>query len=310
MTLAKAVSLLSFTKTGFISSLFLALSVGAVIGYFLHMQSYGSVHLSDASLHTRTPNIPNEDHQVMLDNNHISQINSTISTADACSSIYLRYPELSVLPLEFSSSLLAELSPNGETPSQEVAAGNSLLASGTAFEQNNNPLTAELTLRESPFSTLSFSATLRGITGIGLYNNRSGNGVTQQLNNFAVSVLYRIAEEQHIGIEGGQETLPSIVINPDGSEREKSTIEWMGVAYRYAPYSLRPNSSVRPFGQVGLGGSTFGPTLKTIVGFEWQPSSSVGLMFGTEGSVFAYKYSSTWYYAQKLGLTGGLVMKF
>ena len=319
LTLAKASSVLSFTKAGFTSLLLLALGVGAIVGYFLHIPSYNSMHLPDTALHISMPNTKGDAQRGIEQNIHesdySSQTQNKVYTVDAYNSgsVHLHYPELVVLPLEFSGSFLPDIPPTmGIHPLGEAVVKNSLLASGSANEQSNDLFTAELTQQKSPSSAaLAFSASLRGITGIGLYNNRSGNiATTQQLNNFAISIQYSLADEQHIGIEAGQEMLPSIVVNPDGSEREKSTIEWLGVTYRYTPYSLRPDSDVRPFGQIGLGGSTFGPTLKTIVGFEWQPSANIGLMFGTEGSVFAYRYSSTWYYTQKLGLTGGLVMRF
>jgi hypothetical protein len=84
---------------------------------------------------------------------------------------------------------------------------------------------------------------------------------------------------------------------------------WAGAAYRYTLSPLG-SSGFAPFGQIFLGGTSFGPLGRATAGLQYSPSGPLSFILGVEGMAMAYQFNSSWFTSSKLGLTYGVAVRF
>lgn len=131
--------------------------------------------------------------------------------------------------------------------------------------------------------------------------------------NVGLGLLYQLSDNHAVGVEMGSEVFPmSFQGNINGQTiryQQQPQSMWAGAAYRYTLSPLG-SSGFAPFGQVFLGGTSFGPLGRLTAGLQYSPSGPLSFILGVEGMAMAYEFNSAWFTSSKLGLTYGVAVRF
>ena len=131
--------------------------------------------------------------------------------------------------------------------------------------------------------------------------------------NLNVGLMYALAENHAIGIEGGQEAFPQNFngIEDGGAVRyeQNPLAYWATAVYQFNGDALLPH--VHPFVQLQVGGAfRLGGLGRATAGLKFKPFDRIAIVLGAEGSLLVYKFQDTWFQTDKLGLTYGLAYDF
>lgn len=158
----------------------------------------------------------------------------------------------------------------------------------------------------------AFIIQMRGMSTSSLVDV-SAPAQTTWYENVGLGLLYQLSDNHAVGVEMGSEVFPmSFQGNVNGQViqyQQQPQSMWAGAAYRYTLSPLG-SSGFSPFGQVLLGGTSFGPLGRVTAGFQYSPAGPLSFMLGVEGTAMAYQFNSAWFTSSKLGLTYGVAVRF
>lgn len=136
---------------------------------------------------------------------------------------------------------------------------------------------------------------------------------TAWYENVGVGLLYQLSDNHAVGVEMGSEVFPMSFQGAVNGQtiryQQQPQSMWAGASYRYTLSQLG-SSGFAPFGQVLLGGTSFGPLGRMTAGFQYSPAGPLSFMLGVEGTAMAYQFNSLWFSSTKLGLTYGVAVRF
>lgn len=195
-------------------------------------------------------------------------------------------------------------------PAQRVTLTNAMTLSH-ASDQRMIQQTAlqPISMRSTMFP--SFLVQMRGMSTSSLVDVNAPAQSTWY-ENVGLGLLYQLSDNHAVGLEMGSEIFPmSFQGNVNGQViqyQQQPQSMWAGAAYRYTLSQLG-SSGFAPFGQVLLGGTSFGPLGRFTAGFQYSPVGPISFMLGVEGTAMAYQFNSAWFTSSKLGLTYGVAVR-
>ncbi len=131
--------------------------------------------------------------------------------------------------------------------------------------------------------------------------------------NVGVGLLYQLSDNHAVGVEMGSEVFPMSFQGTINGQtiryQQQPQSMWAGASYRYTLSQLG-SSGFSPFGQILLGGTSFGPLGRLTAGLQYSPVGPLSFMLGVEGTAMAYQFNSAWFSSSKLGLTYGVAVRF
>lgn len=184
--------------------------------------------------------------------------------------------------------------------------------SSTSDESNATKTFDEILLPATPEleDDLGIIVQLRGIGGIGFGDEPSlAPKKSSSSSNIGIAGYFRFNEKEMVGIELGQEELPDLHIKDNASSRY-SAVTFATLSYRYSLRQYSETGVIKPFGQVGVGGTQLGAIARISLGLEWQPIHNLGITAGTDFSAMTYRYDNRFQLAKKVGLFAGISIGF
>ncbi len=130
--------------------------------------------------------------------------------------------------------------------------------------------------------------------------------------SFSLGILAStgIADNLSLGAEFGSEPyLQDVVLNNKAAYENQSTLNWLGVAARYDFKNLS-FMNINPYTQVVVAGSGIGPLARLSLGFSYESPSGIGAMVNLEDSYLMYISNGNFNSFNKIGLSGGVFIKF
>lgn len=195
-------------------------------------------------------------------------------------------------------------------PAQRVTVTNAMTLS-QASDQRMIQQTALQPIAMRSMMYPSFLVQMRGMSTSSLVDVNAPAQSTWY-ENVGLGLLYQLSDNHAVGLEMGSEVFPmSFQGNVNGQViqyQQQPQSMWAGAAYRYTLSQLG-TSGFAPFGQVLLGGTSFGPLGRMTAGFQYSPAGPISFMLGVEGTSMAYQFNSAWFISSKLGLTYGVAVR-
>ncbi len=131
------------------------------------------------------------------------------------------------------------------------------------------------------------------------------------INNFGLALLYDLDSKQAIGIEIGQENfLQKFEGNENGipvTWNQNYLAFWSGVTYQFRFKDL---FVLDPYVKVLAGGTKIGPIAKLTAGLRYDLSEKFATFVGCENTGLLYSFQGKYFTSYKLGITGGISLKF
>lgn len=121
-----------------------------------------------------------------------------------------------------------------------------------------------------------------------------------------------VYENVYAGAEFGTEVFSQIFIvnNQQTIAYEQSpTLFYFGLSGRYE-FNQLSIASFKPVGHLFVGGSSLGPLIRLNTVIQADLNKQIGVFVGLEGGVLYYKNQNIWYNSSKLGIVGGINVKF
>ncbi len=196
-------------------------------------------------------------------------------------------------------------------PAQRVTLTNAMTLSQTSDQR----AIQQTALQPISMRSLMFPAFIVQMRGMSASSLVDVNAPAQSTwyENVGLGLLYQLSDNHAVGLEMGSEVFPmSFQGNVNGQViqyQQQPQSMWAGAAYRYTLSQLG-SSGFAPFGQVLLGGTSFGPLGRVTAGFQYSPAGPLSFMLGVEGTAMAYQFNSAWFSSSKLGLTYGVAVRF
>lgn len=131
-------------------------------------------------------------------------------------------------------------------------------------------------------------------------------------SNYCVGIFLKTYENLYFGAEFGNETFSQIYLDPNTQIKyeQSPSVFYFGVGGKYNAKDLNI-IGIYPSAQVFVGSSSLGPILRTNLSFQYDIINNLlGIYGGIEGSAVFYSNQSVWYSSKKLGLIGGVNIKF
>lgn len=156
------------------------------------------------------------------------------------------------------------------------------------------------------------SIEIRGISGFAYLPDRLIYPQETKLgNNISVSFLKKIDVNNSLGIIFGQEALQLYTFSQHNGEFNfelQPNLFWIGALYRYCGDEIY--GPIRPFAEVMLGGSKYGPLGKFTGGIIYNPQDFISMTLGFETTALMYKYLGKYNFTEKFSLVYGLGIHF
>ena len=196
-------------------------------------------------------------------------------------------------------------------PAQRVTLTNAItLAPASDQRMIQQTSLQPITMRSTMYP--AFLVQLRGISTSSLVDVNAPAQSTWY-ENVGLGLLYQLSDNHAVGVEMGSEVFPmSFQGDINGQTiryQQQPQSMWAGAAYRYTLSPLG-TSGFAPFGQIFLGGTSFGPLGRATAGLQYSPSGPLSFILGVEGMAMAYQFNSSWFTSSKLGLTYGVAVRF
>jgi hypothetical protein len=214
-------------------------------------------------------------------------------------------------PLAEQNTERTEMPAVAMQPAQRVTLTNAMTLSQTSDQR----VIQQTTLQPISMRSMMFPAFIVQMRGMSASSLVDVNAPAQSTwyENVGLGLLYQLSDNHAVGLEMGSEIFPmSFQGNVNGQViqyQQQPQSMWAGAAYRYTLSQLG-SSGFAPFGQVLLGGTSFGPLGRLTAGFQYSPAGPLSFMLGVEGTAMAYQFNSAWFSSSKLGLTYGVAVRF
>lgn len=214
-------------------------------------------------------------------------------------------------PLAEQNTERTEMPAVAMQPAQRVTLTNAMTLSQTSDQR----VIQQTALQPISMRSMMFPAFIVQMRGMSASSLVDVNAPAQSTwyENVGLGLLYQLSDNHAVGLEMGSEIFPmSFQGNVNGQViqyQQQPQSMWAGAAYRYTLSQLG-SSGFAPFGQVLLGGTSFGPLGRITAGFQYSPTGPLSFMLGVEGTAMAYQFNSAWFSSSKLGLTYGVAVRF
>lgn len=214
-------------------------------------------------------------------------------------------------PLAEQSTERTEMPAVAMQPAQRVTLTNAMTLSQSADQRVIQPTALQpISMRSMMFP--AFIVQMRGMSTSSLVDVNAPAQSTWY-ENVGLGLLYQLSDNHAVGVEMGSEVFPmsfqGTVNGQTIKYQQQPQSMWAGAAYRYTLSPLG-SSGFAPFGQILLGGTSFGPLGRMTAGFQYSPAGPLSFMLGVEGTAMAYQFNSAWFTSSKLGLTYGVAVRF
>ena len=213
-------------------------------------------------------------------------------------------------PLAEQSTERTEMPAVAMQPAQRVTLTNAM----TLSQASDQRMIQQTALQPIAMRSMMFPAFLVQMRGMSTSSLVDVNAPAQSTwyENVGLGLLYQLSDNHAVGLEMGSEVFPmSFQGNVNGQViqyQQQPQSMWAGAVYRYTLSPLG-TSGFAPFGQVLLGGTSFGPLGRMTAGFQYSPAGPISFMLGVEGTAMAYQFNSAWFTSSKLGLTYGVAVR-
>lgn len=131
-------------------------------------------------------------------------------------------------------------------------------------------------------------------------------------NTYNLGIFIDVYDNIFAGAEFGSEVFSQIFTEntqPGTVYEQSPTLFYFGLSGKYEVNQLA-FSIFKPVGHLFVGGSSLGPLVKSNVVIQANLINNIGVFVGLEGSLLYYKNQNIWYNSGKLGLIGGVNIKF
>ncbi len=214
-------------------------------------------------------------------------------------------------PLAEQNTERTEMPAVAMQPAQRVTLTNAMTLSQSADQRVIQPTALQsISMRSMMFP--AFIVQMRGMSTSSLVDVNAPAQSTWY-ENVGLGLLYQLSDNHAVGVEMGSEVFPmsfqGTVNGQTIKYQQQPQSMWAGAAYRYTLSPLG-SSGFAPFGQILLGGTSFGPLGRMTAGFQYSPAGPLSFMLGVEGTAMAYQFNSAWFTSSKLGLTYGVAVRF
>lgn len=196
-------------------------------------------------------------------------------------------------------------------PTQRVTLTNAI----TLAPSTDQRVIQQTSLQPIAMRSMLYPAFLVQLRGISTSSLIDVNAPAQSIwyENVGVGLLYQLSDNHAVGVEMGSEVFPmSFQGDVNGQVikyQQQPQSMWAGASYRHTLSPLG-SSGLAPFGQVLLGGTSFGPLGRMTAGLQYSPAGPLSFILGVEGMAMAYQFNNTWFTSSKLGLTYGVAVRF
>jgi hypothetical protein len=219
--------------------------------------------------------------------------------------------EADATPLAEANTELSTMPVMETLPTQRVTLTNAItLASGS-----DQRIVQQTALQPIAMRSMMYPAFLVQLRGISTSSLLDVNAPAQSIwyENVGVGLLYQLSDNHAVGVEMGSEAFPMSFQGDVNGQiiryQQQPQSMWAGASYRYTLSPLG-SSGLSPFGQVLVGGTSFGPLGRMTAGLSYSPSGPLSFILGIEGMALAYQFNNTWFSSSKLGLTYGIAVRF
>lgn len=243
--------------------------------------------------------------------NHVSQLAALRSSNNELRSKLDRLQTQDDAPIVEQNTERTEMPTVAMQPAQRVTLTNAM----TLSQASDQRMIQQTALQPIVMRSMIFPAFIVQMRGMSASTLVDVNAPAQSTwyENVGLGLLYQLSDNHAVGLEMGSEVFPmSFQGNVNGQViqyQQQPQSMWAGAAYRYTLSQLG-TSGFAPFGQVLLGGTSFGPLGRVTAGFQYSPAGPLSFMLGVEGTAMAYQFNSAWFSSSKLGLTYGVAVRF
>jgi hypothetical protein len=132
------------------------------------------------------------------------------------------------------------------------------------------------------------------------------------ISNYCVGIYLRTYENLYLGAEFGNETFSQIYLDPltQVKYEQSPSVFYFRVGGKYFAKDLKI-LGIYPSAQLFVGSSSLGPIISTNLSLQYDIIDNLlGIYSGIEGSAVFYSNQSVWYNSKKLGIIGGINLKF
>lgn len=131
-------------------------------------------------------------------------------------------------------------------------------------------------------------------------------------NTYNLGIYVDVYDNVYVGAEFGSEVFSQIFLDnaqPGTVYDQSPTLFYFGLSGKYESNQLS-FGPFKPVGHLFVGGSSLGPLVRANTVIQANIINSIGIFVGLEGSLLYYKNQNIWYNSGKLGLVGGINLKF
>lgn len=131
-------------------------------------------------------------------------------------------------------------------------------------------------------------------------------------NTYNLGIYVDVYDNVYVGAEFGSEVFSQIFLDnaqPGTVYDQTPTLFYFGLSGKYEANQLS-FGSFKTVGHLFVGGSSLGPLVRANTVIQADIINSIGIFVGLEGSLLYYKNQNIWYNSGKLGLVGGINLKF
>ena len=131
-------------------------------------------------------------------------------------------------------------------------------------------------------------------------------------NTYNLGIYVDVYDNVYFGAEFGSEVFSQIFLDnaqPGTVYDQTPTLFYFGLSGKYEANQLS-FGSFKTVGHLFVGGSSLGPLVRANTVIQADIINSIGIFVGLEGSLLYYKNQNIWYNSGKLGLVGGINLKF
>lgn len=166
------------------------------------------------------------------------------------------------------------------------------------------PPLSQLTFQSPEQEPTTIELSVRGLLTSSLQTTSLTVPSQPLYSNMGVGVLYRLGDNDKIGIEAGYDRWTQIFEGKEGDTSVKFeqiyNAPWLGIAYRHTMNPIQWLSNASPYMQGGLGVTALGPVGRIALGVEYPLFHRVTLSAGMEASGLAYQYQGAIFASQRI----------
>ncbi|MBM2814527.1 MAG: hypothetical protein HW421_1289 [Ignavibacteria bacterium] len=133
-----------------------------------------------------------------------------------------------------------------------------------------------------------------------------------KFNNTGLAVFYNLSEKFSFGLDIRQETFFQVYKGVDdlglnNIYQQQPNFRTYSASVRF---QLNEGSTIRPFGQLSIGGNVVGLVTRAMTGISYSPYKDIKLLLGIEFHNLTYQYQKQIFNSPKIGLNYGIAFYY